>query len=73
VFAGNIGDPATLASQVAKLKQRFKLERLVLARRRRMMINATGNHVVVAQRRRRVWSAASSTIAATRGRRITLR
>jgi Transposase DDE domain len=30
VFAGNIGDPSTLASQVAKLKERFKLERLVL-------------------------------------------
>ena len=30
VFEGNIGDPATLASQVAKLKERFKLERLVL-------------------------------------------
>src|SRR6516165_2518849 len=40
VFAGNIGDPATLASQVAKLKQRFKLERLVLIGDRGMITAA---------------------------------
>ena len=40
VFAGNIGDPATLASQVAKLKERFKLERLVLVGDRGMITAA---------------------------------
>src|SRR6476660_6093101 len=30
VFEGNVGDPVTLASQISKLKQRFKLERVVL-------------------------------------------
>lgn len=30
VFDGNTGDPATLGAQVAKLKQRFKLSRVVL-------------------------------------------
>src|SRR5215510_8114291 len=30
VFEGNVADPVTLASQISKLKQRFKLERVVL-------------------------------------------
>ena len=30
VFAGNTGDPTTVASQVAKLKDRFALTRVVL-------------------------------------------
>jgi hypothetical protein len=30
VFDGNVGDPSTLAAQVTKLKQRFKLDRVVL-------------------------------------------
>jgi hypothetical protein len=40
VFEGNIGDPSTLASQIAKLKQRFKLERLVLVGDRGMITAA---------------------------------
>src|SRR4029078_1333857 len=30
VFEGSVADPVTLASQISKLKQRFKLERVVL-------------------------------------------
>jgi transposase len=30
VFEGNVGDPSTLADQISKLKQRFRLERAVL-------------------------------------------
>jgi transposase len=30
VFDGNVADPATLANQVKKLKERFALERVVL-------------------------------------------
>jgi transposase len=30
VFEGNVGDPSTLADQISKLKQRFRLERVVL-------------------------------------------
>ena len=33
VFEGNVGDPSTLASQIAKLKERFELERVVLVDR----------------------------------------
>ena len=40
VFEGNVGDPSTLASQVAKLKERFKLERLVLIGDRGMITAA---------------------------------
>ena len=40
VFEGNIGDPSTLASQVAKLKERFKLKRLVLIGDRGMITAA---------------------------------
>jgi hypothetical protein len=40
VFEGNIGDPSTLASQVAKLKERFKLERLALIGDRGMITAA---------------------------------
>src|SRR5437660_603015 len=37
VFEGNTGDPKTVASQVAKLRQRFKLERVILVGDRGML------------------------------------
>jgi hypothetical protein len=37
VFEGNVGDPSTLASQIAKLKERFGLERVVLVGDRGMI------------------------------------
>ena len=40
VFAGNTGDPSTLASQVNKLKERFALERVVLIGDRGMITQA---------------------------------
>lgn len=40
VFEGNTGDPTTLARQVAKLKQRFQLEHVVLAGDRGMITQA---------------------------------
>jgi transposase len=40
VFEGNVADPTTLASQVSKLKQRFKLERVVLIGDRGMITKA---------------------------------
>src|SRR2546430_4434040 len=40
VFAGNTGDPATVASQVEKLKQRFGLEQVVLVSDRGMLTSA---------------------------------
>lgn len=40
VFAGNTGDPSTVASQVEKLKQRFKLGELVLVGDRGMLTSA---------------------------------
>ena len=40
VFAGNVGDPATLASQIDKLKHRFRLERVVLVGDRGMITTA---------------------------------
>jgi hypothetical protein len=40
VFEGNTGDPATLAAQVAKLKEKFKLSRVVLAGDRGMITKA---------------------------------
>jgi hypothetical protein len=40
VFEGNIGDPSTLASQVAKLKERFALERVVVVGDRGMITEA---------------------------------
>jgi hypothetical protein len=40
VFAGNVGDPSTLASQIHKLQQRFKLERLIIVGDRGMITNA---------------------------------
>jgi hypothetical protein len=30
VFEGNTGDPSTVAAQIAKLKERFELSRVVL-------------------------------------------
>jgi transposase len=41
VFDGNVADPATLANQVKKLKERFALERVVLVGDRGMMTSAT--------------------------------
>ena len=40
VFAGNTGDPSTLAAQVAKLKQRFHLDHVVLVGDRGMITEA---------------------------------
>jgi hypothetical protein len=40
VFAGNVGDPATLKSQIDKLKHRFKLTRVVLVGDRGMITAA---------------------------------
>jgi hypothetical protein len=40
VFAGNIADPATVASQIAKLKDRFKLKRVVMVGDRGMVTDA---------------------------------
>jgi Cytochrome C and Quinol oxidase polypeptide I len=40
VFEGNVGDPSTLPNQVDKLKQRFKLERVVLIGDRGMITAA---------------------------------
>jgi len=40
VFEGNVGDPSTLHSQVAKLKERFALERVVLVGDRGMITEA---------------------------------
>src|ERR1700686_936940 len=37
VFEGNVGDPSTLACQIAKLKERFGLERVVLGGDRGMI------------------------------------
>jgi transposase len=40
VFEGNVGDPATLPRQIAKLKQRFGLERVVLVGDRGLITTA---------------------------------
>jgi len=40
VFEGNVGDPSTVPNQVDKLKQRFKLERVVLIGDRGMITEA---------------------------------
>ena len=40
VFAGNTGDPKTVAAQVTKLRERFHLERLVLVGDRGMLTSA---------------------------------
>jgi Transposase DDE domain len=40
VFQGNTGDPKTVASQVRKLRQRFKLERVILVGDRGMLTSA---------------------------------
>ncbi len=40
VFAGNTGDPKTVASQVGKVKERFSLTRVVLAGDRGMLTAA---------------------------------
>ena len=40
VFEGNVGDPSTLASQIAKLKERFALERVVLVGDRGLITQA---------------------------------
>ena len=40
VFEGNTGDPKTLAAQIGKLKQRFKLDRVVLVSDRSMITDA---------------------------------
>ena len=40
VFAGNVGDPATVQSQIDKLRQRFRLQRVVLIGDRGMITAA---------------------------------
>ena len=40
VFAGNVGDPSTLASQVRKIRQRFGIEHVVLVGDRGMLTEA---------------------------------
>jgi hypothetical protein len=40
VFEGNTGDPKTVASQVSKLRERFKLERVILVGDRGMLTSA---------------------------------
>jgi len=40
VFDGNVGDPSTLPSQIAKIKERFDLERVVLVGDRGMITEA---------------------------------
>jgi hypothetical protein len=40
VFAGNVGDPSTVKAQIAKLKQRFGLRRVVLVGDRGMLTEA---------------------------------
>jgi transposase len=46
VFAGNVGDPTTLASQVSKIKGRFALERVVLVGDRGMITEARLNETI---------------------------
>lgn len=40
VFAGNVGDPSTVAAQIVKLKQRFGLSRVVMVGDRGMLTEA---------------------------------
>jgi transposase len=40
VFEGNMGDPKTVASQISKLRKRFKLERIIVVGDRGMLTNA---------------------------------
>jgi len=40
VFEGNTGDPATVANQIQKIRQRFKLERVVIVGDRGMLTDA---------------------------------
>src|SRR5947208_608327 len=47
VFEGNVGDPVTLASQISKLKQRFKLERVVLIGDRGMITQARIEQTII--------------------------
>jgi transposase len=46
VFEGNVGDPATLPSQIAKLKERFGLTRVVLVGDRGMITAARLEQVI---------------------------
>jgi hypothetical protein len=49
VFAGNTGDPATVAEQVAKLKQRFGIERITWVGDRGMLTSARIEQVLKPQ------------------------
>jgi hypothetical protein len=49
VFAGNTGDPATVAQQVAKLKQRFGIERITWVGDRGMLTSARIEQVLKPQ------------------------
>jgi transposase len=46
VFEGNVGDPSTLASQIDKLKHRFRLERVVLIGDRGLITEARINETI---------------------------
>jgi transposase len=46
VFEGNVGDPSTLASQIDKLKQRFRLKQIVLVGDRGMITEARINETI---------------------------
>jgi hypothetical protein len=46
VFPGNTGDPATVAAQVTKLRERFGIERIVWAGDRGMLTSARIAHVL---------------------------
>src|SRR5580658_9363735 len=52
VFDGNVADPATLANQVKKLKERFALERVVLVGDRGMITEARIEEVLKPRRAR---------------------
>jgi hypothetical protein len=49
VFAGNTGDPATVAAQVAKLRERFGIEHIVWAGDRGMLTSARIEQVLAPQ------------------------
>jgi transposase len=46
VFEGNVGDPSTLATQIDKVKQRFRIEHIVLIGDRGMITEARINETV---------------------------
>src|SRR6266436_6148195 len=53
VFDGNVGDPSTLAAQIGKLKERFKLGRVVLVGDRGMITQARIQRDLATERARK--------------------